>query len=631
MADEDVVIRGTFEDAMHRPLKRLEEQAKDTEKALTGMGTATAAAEVATEKASHKAKKYANEIESLDRALNSAALAELRLVAAEKAAGDARTNLAARTKDRGVAEAQLNTLKLEGLANSVELAAAEKAVHDARQKESAALTKLIGAEGKLVTSRNTLLASTKAVTTETKNLDKATESLIHKFKRAVGSTDNLAKGIGGLLIAGGAASVIQGLAGGVGALGGIAVAAVAGLAPLVGVLGGLPAAVGGMLSVVAVAKIATGGIMGVAKAMMSVTTTSQQMDAAMAALGPGGFVIVGPLRQVTNQLKQIRSGIQRAALPGFAAALSSLSPFITVVGGGLTKLAGALGGVARDGAKALASGPWRRDVTLLLDRNVTLFKTMAGAGGNIANIFRHIAVAAGPMVQMLAQAFRHGTGMAASWFEASRASGKLEAFFLKSGRLLLGVVGVLRDFGIGLIHVFEAAAPLSHSMGGGLERIAKHFREWTGSKEGQDRMRKFFTDALDTGRHLADAVGKIAKSFAELGSNAGNGSLKAIIDALGVILPMLAKALNMIANIVNAVPGLGAALAYAAVPLLIAGKVGKAGALLKGGYKGAKWLGGKAGLGRGAAAAGEAAAGEAAAGGAVLADRKSTRLNSSHW
>lgn len=577
MASEDeIVILGRFRDEVSGGLEMVEHQISKTGHATAELAATSEAAASALDRAAAKGDKFRREMRDLERQLNETTSAELRLLAAEKAAAAVRADPAGATaKDR------------------------------------------IKAERELAKARAEVTVATKALARETEGLDNKLRGFGSRLMHAVTGSRLLKAGLIGL----GAVGVSGALAGAaqlVSGIGAAAVAGVAGLAPMVGLLGGLPSIVGTLATALMSFKIVSGGIGEAFKAMMTPGTTAAQMSQALNALGPQGALLIGPMQALAQQFKSIRSDMRDAAYPRFAQAMSAAGPAVTVVGAGLTKMAGALGDVAANGARALSSGPWRRDIATIMDRNVTLFRTFASAGGSIANVFRNIAVAAGPMVQMLAEAFRGAMANLATWIQAKRESGALEAFFSRVGRLTLSVGHVLGDFGVGLINIFRGASPLAAGMGESLGAIAEKFRAWTESPAGQQRIHHFFQEMLPVVREIGNAVNTIVGGILKLGENGEAASLlgtfETILKTILAIVSGLAKVNQGIASI----PVIGGPLSGAVDTLALAAMFGPT-------RKAGMWLG-KKGLkrfaARGAARAGAAEAGTLAteAGGMAAAE-----------
>lgn len=577
MASEDeVVILGRFRDEVSGGLADVEHQIKKTGHATQELAVASEAASKALEHAAEKGTKFRREMSALERQLNDTTAAEIRLLAAEKAADAARKDVVGTSaKDR------------------------------------------VKVEKELAAARAELTVKTKLLAKETDNLEIRTKSLGQRMLHAVTGSRALMAGlvgIGSVAVSGALASAAQ-LVSGIGAAG---VAAVGGLAPLVGLLGGLPALVGTLGTAMLTFKMLTGGITKAFGVMMDPAATAQQMDQAMQSLGARGMVLIGPMRTLAQQFRDIKLQMQGAAFPQFARAMTAIAPVVTVVGRGLTGMSKALGDVAVQAATALSSRTWRTDISTMMDRNVTLFRTLAASGGSIANVFRNIAIAAGPMVQMLADAFRGWTSNLDAWFQAKRDSGALEGFFTRTGKLALAVGHALTNFGMGLVNIFRGAAPLGASMGASLTTISEKFRAWTESKAGQDRIHTFFTQMIPVVKEIGGAIKTIVGGFLSL---AGSGNAAGLLSGLTTVLSLTLKIVEALAKVnqsVAKIPVIGGTLSGGMNILGALAMLGPGRGLLKGGFKAGKWGAkkwGARGAARAAGLAGEAGGVAAEAGG----------------
>lgn len=595
-AEEEAVVRGEFRDNMSRPLGEVERQMKATGRAADEMGIEAAAAGAAMEAAAAKSGKLKSELRELENQMDRQKVASLKLSAAES---------------------ELQRLRAQGPLTLKDTARAEGAVTNAR----------IGLEN-----------ATRRVTASHKELDTAMSKLSASALRNVVSMTLLKRAMQGLQFVG-MVQFLGLIAGGISSLGAAGIAAVAGLAPLVGLLGGLPALALSMISLGIVTKVVTGAIGNLAKVMMQTQVNSQQLNAALMAIGPGGLQLYTALKPVTDQLKQMRSAILLAALPGLQSAFQSITPLLPVIQEGLTGLANVLGNIAANASAMMASGPWQADTQTIMKRSNTLFQSAGEFLMAMADGFRQILIAAGPMNQMLADSATNAMKSTDAWLANARASGKLEAFFTRTGQLAIGVGRVLRDFFIGLANLFRGAAPLSDSMGDSIGKAAAHFREWTGSTDGQARIMRFFTEAKPLVYAIANLFGDLAKEMGKFASGSNASSLTNFVNVLDKMLPLLTQVLTLILKI-GALPGVsdvtGPLAAYALMTRFLPGGklLGKGitgigrfggGLLGSGGAKtaegGAAKLGEKAGLkvfgaagARGAMMGGADAIGGAAAG-----------------
>lgn len=504
--DEDVTIRATFLDEARRPLHELERQARATGRAFDEAAAEATLASRAFDHAAANARKDSIELRAVQERLEAQRIATTRLQAAEAA-----------------------------------LAAA-------RAKGPLTLRETARLEGALHKSRRDLEHVTRDLSRAHRELEQSTERVTKRLLSAVTGTRLLKTAFSGL----GLVSVVglfTSLGGAIGALGAAVIAVVGGLGPLVGLLGGLPIVIGGLVTTGGAISLLTSGVGKLVSTMMDATATSQQMDQAMAALGPQGVVLAQALYPVTQQFKYMRMQMQAAAYPGFAAALRTIQPLLQIVGDAFVRLSAALGQIAQRGAAMLASGPWRRDIQTLLERNTSLVRAFAGALFAFANIMRNVAIAAGPMVQMLASATRGWLQHEAALTGNSRRTGALEGFFTRVGKLALSVIHVLGDFGSGLMGLFRAATPLSDHLGSSIAGMMEHFKTWANSAGGQASIRQWFTDAIPVIDALGRLIVGLGRAIVQLTSSGASNGIVGILNGLTGMLPLLTQVLTLLTKI----------------------------------------------------------------------------------
>lgn len=371
--------------------------------------------------------------------------------------------------------------------------------------------------------------STKKVATEMENLTKhgnksngMLERMAHRLESTHKRNLNLTKslhGVFGIIVKLGAAGLLGAglrlVVGFLGAIGSSAVIAVAGLAPLVGLLGAIPGLGLALLSMKGIFKLAFGGIPEAVKVLTDLKSTSAEIDLVMNQMSPSARSFARALAAWKPQMQDLKSVAQQGLFPGLIAALDTLKPLIPIIRTAVFLLAQALGGLAKEGATMLASGPFRKDFATLAERNVKLIQTLGHALFAIIDVVRNIAVAAGPMLQFLADLVLQFARYLSRVTESARQSGKLEAFFTRAGKLLAAIIPVIRDFGVGLFNIFRAAGPAAAIMGDKISDVAKSFRAITGSVSGQAKLTNYFKGAIpsifETVRLIRDLVGGIAK------------------------------------------------------------------------------------------------------------------------
>lgn len=90
------------------------------------------------------------------------------------------------------------------------------------------------------------------------------------------------------------------------------------------------------------------------------------------------------------------------------------------------------------------------------------------------------------------------------------------------------------DFVIGLSGLFAGLLPATERVGDNIEDVARRFREWTNSTEGQNSIKGFMEDAYDAGAAVFRIFGALGGAFAALFGGAkeeGQGFLETLEDS----------------------------------------------------------------------------------------------------
>lgn len=262
--------------------------------------------------------------------------------------------------------------------------------------------------------------------------------------------------------------------------------------------------------------------------------TQAYRDAAQAAETGGGaaaaddFDKASPAAQrfarflndvVLPALHKVRDAIQERALPKFQTAIETALPLLDLFGGKLGDTADIIGNLSIRAAQMMTSGPWTRDFGTILDSNNRIIETLGSAGLVAMDALRILWVVAGPLAERLALLVLHGLETARAFLEAKRSSGELSDFMTRAGNVIEQLLHIIGNFLVSLWNIGKAAAPAGQILLDSLEAVTKKFREFTGSAEGQNKMRQYFLDTVPTVQELGRLVVDLVKFFIKLGSD----------------------------------------------------------------------------------------------------------------
>jgi hypothetical protein len=503
--DDEVTIRGLFEDAISPELAETARQARDAARAFAETGAGGEAAAVGMDRASIAAGRLRHELDAVERANEQNRLAQLRLLSVEQEAQKIRA--------KGVLTAQ-DTVRVETMLSTAHRDA-KRSVED--------------------------LSRAKVL------LGEKTDQLGVRMLRAASSVGFLTKAFSGLKLIS-TADVFGSLIGGVSSLGAAGVAAVAGLAPLLGTAGAIPALGLAAISTFGAVSFLAGGVQKAVQAMVTAGPASQQANQALMRLGPSSQALAYDVYGLTYSMRGMREEAMHQALPYLEHSLGNIRTLLPSLRGGFIGLTGAVAQTVQEGTDRMVGA--RSDLDLIMARNTVLVRTLGHSVVDGLDAVRHIMVGAGPMVQGFADRFAGEMRKVDGWLAANPQ--KVQAFFDRAFNRAMSFLHVLSDMGHGILNVFRGAQPLSDHMGAGIEGMAKNFKEWSGSAQGQNSIRKFFTDTIPVLDSMGHLLGTIGHSLGDL--SRGNDAA-GMINSIAAILPPLTTLLKLIEKIANTVPG----------------------------------------------------------------------------
>lgn len=274
--------------------------------------------------------------------------------------------------------------------------------------------------------------------------------------------------------------------------------------------------------------------------------------------------------RVLPALKAVRDEIQAHALPKFQTAIETALPLLDLFGGKLVNTADIIGNLSIEAAQMMTSGPWTRDFGTILDSNNRIIDTLGHSGLVVADILRILWVVAGPLAERLATLTLHGLDTARAFLEAKRSSGELADFMTHAGDVIEQLLRIVGNFIVALFNMGKAAAPAGQILLDSLEGVTATFREFTGSAEGQNKMRQYFLDTVPVVQELGRLLVDIVKFFGHLASDPSTTqfisqlrtellpALGKMADSLGDrVVPLLIDLATHLADIITKLGGGG--------------------------------------------------------------------------
>jgi hypothetical protein len=255
-------------------------------------------------------------------------------------------------------------------------------------------------------------------------------------------------------------------------------------------------------------------------------------------------------------LKTLRDAIASTLLPaiqeGLGTLLEELFPKLEPL---LKKFGTSIGKAFNTIVAAVVDPENLGDLTKVFDQSGYVVE---GLGTTIANVFDSILsilVAADPIIRKFTDFLSKKTGDFAKFLDTKEASGELEEFFNKSGAIAAETGEVLGNAFSGLVNIIKA----NFSEGGGgyillqyLKDVTGEFEKFSGSKEGQDKLSKFFADSAVNVKSILGFFGQLFKAILKAGADPNVGkffdilkeampTFEAILKEANAAGPSLAK------------------------------------------------------------------------------------------
>lgn len=346
----------------------------------------------------------------------------------------------------------------------------------------------------------------------------------------------------------------------IGRAGGMAVAA-GGAVALANAAVPALAAVGAMPAVLTAVKVASGtlkvGLMGVSDAMKAVGEgDAKKVDAALKKLAPSAAAVVKETQSLQKSWTGLQRAVQEKLFSGLAGQMQGLAAnVLPAVRSGMTGVAGALNGLAREAARS-AQTPWfRGEVAKVFQGTAGMANVLRGAVEPLARSVLILVNAAFPLVTRMAGWAVQGAKAAAAFLVAKQESGALAGVITKIGdtfqtlgriggnlALTIGrVVGQSREFG---------------NVGGNLlstlDQLTARAAAWSASLRGQQQAAAVFGTLGDSARQAAvvlpvfgGALSIVAKILTSL--PAGTRAVVSQMLAWSIVVNVLVTRLKLLA------------------------------------------------------------------------------------
>lgn len=349
---------------------------------------------------------------------------------------------------------------------------------------------------------------------------------------SIGRTGALVAGLATL--AGPLSATLSGLSAATTALGGS-------LAYVAGTAATLPTGIGALAQGYATTKIAASGLEDALKALSARQSelstegevseaTQNKVKEAMAGLSPAARDLAKSLIATSGAWAKVRKSIQESALKGAGSTVKALAktylPILQQELGGTAAMFNRLG---KQAAKWAQTKSVTRDMGTLFRANTRILRILGQAGGAAFDGLRHLMIASIPATVALSKSLRRGMESFRDWAKEGRKSGQLAAFLDKarrSGRILWQVI---KNVGAALGATFSAGYQDGNTLLRMLERITRRWANWSKDAGGQNTLKAWFAEGVETAHEFGKLIGDVSDMFKGLSATSDSSDFVAMI------------------------------------------------------------------------------------------------------
>lgn len=342
-----------------------------------------------------------------------------------------------------------------------------------------------------------------------------------------------------------------GLASGLGAVTGLVAAAPPLLFALAGAVGGAGSAFGGMAQALKDAKTAQQQDLQVQEqhrlGTQKTLTAQQKLNAALNDMAPATEKVTKAFIGFTNGYADVQKAAGENFFKQVANDTGRLNDVLKIANNYFGQSATAIGKIVDEGLRMVTSGPWKSDFGVIAKNNTTIIDNMGKAGLALANVFRNVAVAAGPFTSWLTKGLREGAQAFADWSAEARNNGTITRFLSQTQNSLESLWGILKNLGSVVNSFFQSTVDEGQRYLTTLEQITGHWADVAKAQEAANSpLRQWMTNIRPVLSALGGLIGDLARGIAGLASNQNNiSSIITLLNSLRTqVLPPILEILQ---------------------------------------------------------------------------------------
>ncbi len=232
------------------------------------------------------------------------------------------------------------------------------------------------------------------------------------------------------------------------------------------------------------------------------------------ALPPAAQAFVRQLESMKPRLDELRSTAAAGFFPGATEGLKSAARNFEPLQRVVAHTSTVLGDLAARAGALIGSSAFGRDLETIGNRNAKVIDTLGTALLHVVSALRHVAVAAGPLTQWLADVAEKWALNAAEAAKAGRESGKLAGFFERTRAIAERLGSIIGHLASGLLGLGKVGRVTGDKIWASIDRAAGRFDEWANSTRGQKSLHEFFERSTELAGALARVMGGLVKGLA---------------------------------------------------------------------------------------------------------------------
>ncbi len=349
---------------------------------------------------------------------------------------------------------------------------------------------------------------------------------IDRLRAAFKRTDEVAAGLGVGLRQLKLPALVGGLGTAAAAASSLAAGAVAltgALAPLVGLVGAAaPAGIAAGTAIGAV-RLATIGLSDAISAGLS--GDLDKFSEALEGLPEPAQRLARHIADLRPRLEELRQVAAGPILGSLHDGLRRVEPLFPVLREAVAGAASEIGSFIDRSADLVTSPLFRADLATVAERNTALLGSAGTVALNLGDALRHVAVAAGPLAQFLADTAVRASEMVREFLASSRASGELAGFFDQTRATVERLISIAQNLGTIFVDVLGGGADLGRDLLASFDALTGRAAAFTSSLEGSRAIGDFFERARPVLEQTAGLIGDIVAGFAGLAATPGTAEL----------------------------------------------------------------------------------------------------------